>query len=97
MYLLAGTYFQQFVEYGKVIIESRDRQMIRVIIIDTEATSEIHIFDPDTTCFQVFLYFVYTNHQVTESRHVRDLRTDMEMNTDQFHIFQIRQVIQHLS
>ena len=61
---------------------------------DTETATEIHIFDPDTTCFQVFLYFVYTNHQVTESRHVRDLRTDMEMNTDQFHIFQIRQVIQ---
>lgn len=62
--------------------------MIRVIIIDTETATEVQILNFYSTRLQLFLNFIDTDYQATESSHICNLWADMAMDADQFDMFQ---------
>ena len=47
--------------------------MIRVIIIDTETATEVQILNFYSTRLQLFLNFIDTDYQATESSHICNL------------------------
>ena len=45
MDLLPWPFLQQLVEHGEIIIECRNRQVVRVVIVDAQAAAKVQVYD----------------------------------------------------
>ena len=65
--------FQELVVSGEVFRKVRDRQMIRMTVVDTQTTSYIDMLANDVMLHQLVLEFVHTVAKSRKIAHVQDL------------------------
>ena len=79
---LAWTEFQVLGIGLEVRLEVRNRSLIWVVIIDTQASANINIVDFSNACrFQLVLQLIYAIAQSLEVVHLQDLAANMEMQS----------------
>ena len=73
----------------EVGFEGRDRNTVRVGIVNAEATSHVDMFYADAVVIKYILKFVDTIAECLEVTHVEYLGADMEVESDELYILQL--------
>ena len=81
---------------SKVALEIGNGLTVRMSVVNTQATADIDVFYQNMTRFQFILQFIHTVAERDKIAHIQYLRTDMEVQADEFHVLHLQGDIDHL-